>query len=65
MRMIEMYGVSVLPRRTGDGIIMYFHAQIGPEEPENNTLATSHCPRIAVAQAVINWADNDYHIELT
>jgi hypothetical protein len=52
--LIEKYGISLMHRFGKEGVCnSYYHAQVGPEEPENETLMTHEKPLVAAMRSFV------------
>jgi hypothetical protein len=58
---IERAGISLMRRLGKDGVCSsYYHAQVGPEEPENNTLMTHENPLVAAMRSFVASKFGEY-----
>jgi len=58
---IEREGISLLYRIGKEGVCNpYYHAQVGPEEPENHTLMTDENPLVAAMRSFVASKFGDY-----
>jgi hypothetical protein len=58
---IEREGISLMYRIGKEGVCNpYYHAQVGPEEPENHTLMTDENPLVAAMRSFVASKFGDY-----